>query len=172
KTGGFLHCPLDNEDVGHLGTDMKVQQLETVGKVFGLEHFGSDEQFGGAEAELGILSGALGPTARTFALQAHADAHQGLDADLPGNADDLPQFLKLLDNHDDFLAQLRTQERHADETGVLVTVANDEASELTLESEAGEQFRFAAHLQPEVERLAGIEDFFHDFAELIDFDGE
>src|SRR5208337_967470 len=70
KTGGFLHCPLDNEDVGHLGTDMKVQQLETVGKVFGLEHFGSDEQFGGAEAELGILSGALGPTARTFALQA------------------------------------------------------------------------------------------------------
>jgi hypothetical protein len=37
--------------------------------------------------------------------------------------------------------------------------------------QAGKQLRLAADFQAEAERLPGIEDFFDDFAKLIDFDG-
>ena len=43
---------------------------------------------------------------------------------------------------------------------------------MILECQAGEQFGLAAHFEAEIVRLAGIEDFFHYFAQLIDLNGE
>ena len=43
---------------------------------------------------------------------------------------------------------------------------------LTLHGETGKQFRFAADFESEIERFAGIENFLHHFAQLIDLDGE
>ena len=50
-----------------------------------------------------------------------------------------------------FLPSLRPEQRHLDEAGVLVTVADDEAARLVLHREAGEQFGLAAHLEAEIE---------------------
>ena len=70
------------------------------------------------------------------------------------------------------LAELGAQQGHADERGVLVAVADDEAAHLALQGQAGEQLRFAAHFQAEIERLAGIQDFLHHLAQLVDLDRE
>ena len=82
------------------------------------------------------------------------------------------KFLELLDHQDDLLAQLDAHQRHADETGVLVAVANDQAAELVLQGQAGEQLRLAAHLQAEIVRLARVQDFLHHLAQLVDLDGK
>ena len=41
---------------------------------------------------------------------------------------------------------------------------------LVLQREAGEQFRLAADFEAEIKRLARVENFFHDFAELVHLD--
>ena len=86
--------------------------------------------------------------------------------------DDLAQLLELLDDHDHLLVQLGAEQRHANEAGVLVTVADDQAAELALQRQAGEQLRLAADLQAEIERLAGIQDFLHHLAQLVHLDRE
>ena len=84
----------------------------------------------------------------------------------------MAEFLELLDDHDDFAAEFGAEQRHADEIAVFIAIADDQAADLVLQGEAGEQFGFAAHFEPEIERLAGVEDFLDDFAELVDLDGE
>ena len=89
-----------------------------------------------------------------LAQEPDADADEGFDAELPGERDDLPQFFELLDHHDHLLVQLGAEQRHANEAGVLVTVADDQAAELVLHGQPGEQLRLAADFQAELERLA------------------
>ena len=87
-----------------------------------------------------------------------------------GNGDDLPQLLQFFDDHDDLLAELDAEQRHLDELRVLVAVADDEAALLVLQRQAGEQFRLAADFEAEIKRLARVENFLHDFAQLVHLD--
>ena len=82
------------------------------------------------------------------------------------------KLLELLDHHDDLLAELEAEQRHADERGVLVAVADDQAPRVLLQRQRREELRLAADFQAEVKRLAGVENFFHHFAELVDLDRE
>ena len=90
-----------------------MQQLEAVAEIFRLQHFRRRQQFRRAQAELGVFAAALGPFARALAQQPRADADERLDAELFGDGDDLPQLLQLLDDHDDLLAELDAEQRHA-----------------------------------------------------------
>src|SRR5207253_846446 len=87
-----------------------------------------------------------------------------------GNRNDLAQFLKLLNHHDDLLAKFCPQQCHFDETGILIAVANNQAAHLALHRQSGEQLRLAAYFEAEIERLAGIQNFFHHFAKLVHLD--
>src|SRR6185312_6378662 len=115
---------------------------------------------------------ALRPATGAFAEQPRANSDKRFHAKLFRDRDDLAQLLELLDDHDNFFAELRADQRHFDEAGILVAVANDEAAHLALHGEAGEQLRFAADFEAEIERLAGIKNFLHHFAELVDLDGK
>ena len=53
-----------------------------------------------------------------------------------------------------------------------VAVANDEALRVLVHGERGDQFRFAASFETEMKLLAGIDDLFDHFAQLIDLDRE
>ena len=103
-----------------------------------LEDLGCHQQFAGAKAELGVLTGALGPPATAFAQEPRAKTDERLDPQLLGDGNDLPQFLKLFDHHDHSLAQLYPEERYAHEIRVLVTVANYQAPKLALQGQPGE----------------------------------
>ena len=96
-----------------------------MGEAFRLEHFGGGQQLGGAQTELGVFPGALRPLAGAPAQEARANADEGFQAELPGQRDDLAHLFELLDDHDHLLVQLGAEQRHANETGVLVTVADN-----------------------------------------------
>ncbi len=151
---------------------MEMEQLEAVPEVFRPEHLRGREQLGGAQAELGVLAAALGPFARPFGQEPRPNAEDRLDPQLLGELDDVPQFLQFFHDQDDALAQLDADQGHLDEAGVLVTVADNQAPDLILQRQAGEQFRLAADFQTEIERLARVENLLHDFAELVDLDRE
>src|ERR1043166_986011 len=172
KPRGLLHGALHDQNVRHLRADVEMQQLEAMRQSLGLEHFRRREQFRRAQAELRIRAAAFGPTPAAFAEQPRADADQRLNAKLPRHRDDLPQLLQLLHHQDHLLPQLRTQQGHADEVRVLVTVAHDQAAHLALQRQAREQLRLAAHFQPEVVWLARLQDFLHHLAKLIHLDRE
>src|SRR5581483_4813481 len=151
---------------------VEMQELETMAEVLGLEQLGGGEQFRGAEAELGVFAAAFGPLAGAAGEEARADAQERFDAELLGDGNDLAEFLELFDHHDDLLAELEAEDGHLDEAGILVAVADDEAAHLILQREPGEEFGLAADFEAEIEGLAGVEDFLHHFAELVDLDGE
>src|SRR5438045_535138 len=111
---------------------MEMEQLEAMRKVFSFEHLSGRQQFGRAQAELRVFAAALSPLARSFAQQPRPNTDAWLDTKLLRDGDDLPQFLQFLDHHDNFLAELRAQQSHPNEIGILVTVANDQAPDLTL----------------------------------------
>src|ERR1022692_4190165 len=164
KAGSFLNRLLDDENVRHLRADMEMEQFEAVSEILRLEHFRSGQQLGRAQTELGVFTGALRPFAGAAAQEARADADDGLDAELPGQRDDLAQLLELLDDHDHLLVQFGAEQRHANETSVLVAVADNQAALLVLHGEAGEQLRLAADLQAELVRLARIQNLFNHLA--------
>ena len=84
----------------------------------------------------------------------------------------MPQLLQFLNDQDDCLAQFDAEHGHLDELRVLVPVANYEAADLILQRQAGEQLRLAADFEPEIKRLARVENFLHDLAELVHLDRE
>jgi len=172
EAGGFLDGFFDGEDIGDLGADMEMEELECLGEVFRLEEFGCGDEFGGAESELGVFTSTFGPFPGAFAEEADTDANDGGDGEVLGDSDDLSKLFELFDDHNDGFAEFDAEQRHFDEAGVLVAVADDEAAGFTLLGEGGEEFGFAADFEAEVEGLPGVEDFFDDFAELVDFDGE
>ena len=82
------------------------------------------------------------------------------------------ELLDLFDDHDDGLAQLAAEQRHLDVERVLIAVADEEALGIAMDGERGEEFRLAADLEAELVGRAGVHDFLHDFAELVDLDRE
>ena len=151
---------------------MEMQQLETMAEVFRLQHLRRLQQFGRAQAELGVFAAAAGPAARAPAHQPRADAEQRFDIELFGNRNDMPQLLQFLDDQDDHFTQLDAEHRHLDELRVLVTIANNQTADLILQRQAGQQFWFAADFEAEIKRLARVENFLHDLAELVHLDRE
>jgi len=148
-----------------------MEQFEAMGEVLNLEHSVAASNSAVVRPNLRFRRRSP-PICRRPAEQPNANADQRLHAELAGQCDDLAQFLELLDHHDHLLVQLGAEQRHADEAGVLVTIADNQAASWLLHRQAGEQLRLAADLQTEIERLAGIQDFLHHLAQLIHFDGE
>ena len=78
----------------------------------------------------------------------------------------------MLDDNDDFFADLAAQQGEADVVVVLVTVADDEAAGPFVHGEGDHQLGFRPGLEAVAEVLAGGDDFIDDLAELVDLDGE
>ena len=87
-------------------------------------------------------------------------------------ANRLLELLEFFDHDDDRLAELAAEQRDANEGAILVAVADDEALRVLVHRERGDQFRFAARFESEMKLLAGVDDFFDHFAQLIDLDRE
>ena len=73
---------------------------------------------------------------------------------------------------DDRFAKFAAKQRDANESGIFVAVADDQALVVFLHGKCGNQLRFAARLEPEMKLFARIDDFLDHLAQLIDFDGK
>ena len=82
------------------------------------------------------------------------------------------EFFQLFHDEDDCLAELAAEQGVLNEASVLVAVANHETFGIRVHGERCEKLGLAAGLDSEVPRLAGIDDLFHYFAELVHLDRE
>ena len=80
------------------------------------------------------------------------------------------KLLQLFHDHDDPFAELAPQQRHANESRVLVAVADDQSLRIALQRKPGDKLRLAAYLEAEMKWFASVEDFFDHFAQLVDLD--
>jgi hypothetical protein len=111
---------------------MEVKQFQAMAVAFGLEEIGRRHEFNSTETELGVFTGAIGPLAGSFAEQAASDAKVGFYAELTGDGKDLVEFLEFLNHEDDVPANLSAHKGHSNEGWVLIAVADDERTVLTL----------------------------------------
>ena len=104
-----------------------MHELEAVEPVLGAQHPDRGQELGGGKPELGVVPAGALPLAPALGGQAHAHAEVRLDAQLLRDGDDLDQLAQLLDHQDHALAQALAVQGQADEAGILVAVADDEA---------------------------------------------
>ena len=92
------------------------------------------------------------------------------DVQLLAVADDRLQLGELLDDRDDLLADLAGEHRHLDELVVLEAVADDRRVRRFGQGEHGQQLGLGAGLEPEMVRLAEVEDLLDDVPLLVHLD--
>jgi hypothetical protein len=91
-------------------------------------------------------------------------------ADFLCRVDCLLELFEFLGNDDHLLIELTTQQRDADERCVFVAIANNETFWILVHRQRGDQFRLTSRLETKMKLLTGIDNFFNDFAQLINLD--
>ena len=147
-----------------------MNEFETMREAGRLQHFARGNETCGVETELRVLAAARRPFASAFAVKTHANSDVRFHADFLCCADCLLELFEFLGNDDHLLAELATEQRDADERRVFVAIANDETFGILVHRQCGDQFRLASGFETKMKLLAGIDNFFNDFAQLINLD--
>ncbi len=161
---------LDRQDVGDLRSDVEVEELERRLHLRFAQDFDRFEDFCSRKAELRVLAAGCRPLARALGQKPHADSDPRHDVHLGRDFRDRAQLRQFLGDQDDLLVEFAPEHRHPDVGRVFVAIADDQRFGIVVHGQTGVDLGFRADLQTVVERLAGIEDLFHDFAELVDLD--
>ena len=141
-TGSLDQGGLDLVDLGDLAADMEMQQLDAAEHAVFVQHADGGDDFGHAQAELGVFAAGGGPFAGSLGGEFHPDAQFGLDAGLLGQLDDLFQLKQFFHHQGDVVADLVGVEHSFNVFGVLVAVADDRQAVAGGDGYAGDQFRF------------------------------
>jgi hypothetical protein len=102
----FLHRVLDTFDIGDLGSDMKVQQLQRVYHLKFAKESNAFEHFGRSQPELGGFAARRRPLARTLRIKLRANSDPRLEPRLLGPPHDHLELVELLDDDYHALAYL------------------------------------------------------------------
>ena len=149
-----------------------MQKLERVLHTGAFELFRGDDDFARGKSEFCVFAGGFCPFAFSRRHELDAESDCGNDIHFPRNADDLVHFFELLDNDDRAFPEAATHQREADVFFVFIAVADEERVFAFEQGEGDEKFGFRAGFQPVIVIFSGIENFFDDFAELVDFNRE
>src|SRR4029077_11005012 len=147
-----------------------MNEFKTMCEASRLQHFARGNETCCIETELRVLAATRCPFSRAFAVKTHANSDVRFHADFLCCADCLLEFFEFLGNDDHLLTELTTQQRDADERRVFVAIANNETFGILVHRQRGDQFRLTSRLETKMKRLTGIDNFFNDFAQLINLD--
>src|SRR6476469_6757673 len=136
---------------------------------FAFQHVAGGKEIDGIESKLRVLASTGGPFARAFAGQTDTNANERFNPNFLGGPNGLLQFFQLLNYNDDLFVQFAPQQGDPNKSRILVAIANNQTLGVLVQGQGSDQFRLASCLQAKVKRLAGIDDFFDHFAQLIDF---
>src|ERR1700730_5007208 len=114
-TRRFANRAFDRGNIRHLRADMKMNELEAMREARVFQHLAGGDQTSRVETELRVLTSAGRPFARTFAMQADANADDRLDADFFRGLDGLLELLEFFNNDNAHLANIATQKRNSNE---------------------------------------------------------
>ncbi len=106
------------------------------------QFFDGEQDFGGVQAELGIVAGRERPFSFAARLQLHPEADHRLHAGFLGNFDDAVDLGELLDDDNDLFAQFAPEQGQPHVIVVLVPVADDQALRAFVHGEGDHQLGF------------------------------
>ena len=171
EAAALADAALDVADVGDLGAQVEVQQLQAVQLAEAAQTLHQRQDLGGGEAELGHGTAARFPHAGAGGRQTGAHPDVGLDVETSRLVEHHFQLGGLLHHDVDLVAHQVAQEGVADVFAVLVTVADDHGPLLMMMGQHGQQLRFGARLQPKPRLVAvGLTDGLDDAALLVYLD--
>ena len=168
KTGGFTHAGGDVANVGHLRTEVEVQQLNAVQTTALAQDFHQLQYLVCREAELGFFAAGGLPFTGTLGRQTrtHAEARHHVQSFSLFQHD--RDFSHLLDNQIDLVAHLLANQRQTNVFTVFITVTDDHRAGHARMRQNRHQLRFRACFQPQ--RLAGVDQGFNHAAVLVHLD--
>src|SRR6266508_1292214 len=135
-----------------------------------LQHFARGNETCCIETELRVLAATRRPFSRAFAVKTHPNSDVRFHADFLCCADCLLQLFEFLGNDDYLFTELATEQRDADKRCVFVAIANNETLGILVHRQRGDQFRLTSGFETKMKLLTGIDNFFNDFAQLINLD--
>src|SRR5437870_6802165 len=104
-----------------------MNQLEAMREARLFQHLAGVDEIGRVETELRVLTATGRPFAGTFAVKPDANADHRFDPDFVCGPDGLLEFLEFFNDDDNQLREFATGERDTNKSGILVSVADDEA---------------------------------------------
>src|SRR5262245_35904926 len=135
-----------------------------------LQHLAGSDEIGCVETELCVIAAARCPFPGAFAVQASANSNVRLDPNLLRRSNDLLNLFQLFCDNDNRLPQFAAKQRYANESRILVAVADDQTLGIFLHRKRRNEFRFTACFESKMKLFACIDDLLDDFAQLIHLD--
>src|SRR4029453_13262959 len=121
-----------------------MDEFETMRETCGLQHLARGDETCGIQTKLRVLSPAWRPFARALSVKTEPNSELRFHADFLWRADRLLKLFKFFGHDDDFLVELATKQRDADECRVFIAIANIEIFIVPLIRKRGDQFRLAS----------------------------
>ena len=146
-----------------------MEQLQAVFHPSRLQLVEPLENFGDREPELRAVAARGLPPAAAPGRELHPHADVRPHADALGVLEDQVELGVFLDHRDDLAPEFLRQHRQLDELGVLEPVADD-GRVVVGDRRHRNQLGLRARFEPELERLAEIEDLLDDLALLVHLD--
>ncbi len=169
-TGRFAHARLDVLDIGHLGAQVKMQQLHAIQPPGGTAVLDGRHQLRRTQAELGLLAPGVLPVTLADAHQPHPQADARRHAQLVRQRQQRRQLGHLLHHDMHVKAQLLAHQRQAQVFRVLVAVADDGIARVG-QGQHGQQLRLGARLQADALAVfTGAQNLVHHPALLVHLD--
>ena len=169
ELGSLLQRRLDATYIGHLATDMEMDQLQTIPHLILLQNIHGFQQLARIYPELADISSRLFPLATPGAGQLNTDAYIRTNFQAFGDLRDISQFNQLLDNQVYISSHFLGQKSQLDIILVLVTVTDDHRIVVNINRQHRVQFRFRACLKTNVILGPVTDNLFHHRAHLVHF---
>ena len=147
ETGTFFQAGLDIADVGNLGAQMEVKQLEAVQGTCLAQCLHHVQNLACGQAELGLLTTGVLPVALANGSQPRAHANQRRYTKAFGFFQDQRQLGLLLHNNKYPVPEFLANQGQADVLAVFIAVADNHGAGLTRQRQNRHQFRLAASFQ-------------------------
>src|SRR5690606_9645640 len=168
----LAHRVLDGDDARDLAPHVEVEELGAVEHLAALELVDDVHDLGGGEAELGAITGGVGPLAHAALRELGAHAERRPDAELLRRLEHQAELLDALEHDDDLVVEARRDERRLHVREVLVAVADDESVFVVHRRERDEEPGLGARLEAVAVVAPELDDVLDDVALLVDLDGE
>ena len=171
ELGDFLHGGLDAPDVGHLASDVEMDELEAIGQPLTFQQGQGIHQFARIETKLAGISSRLFPFPASRTGQLDADADIGADIHPLGEVGQDTEFHHLLYHDENLTSHFLGKQGQLDIAFVLVSVADDERMAIHVKGKDGMEFGFRACFQAHIVLVPVADEFLHHGAHLVHLDG-
>ena len=165
----FAQSSLNAAYLGYLTSNMEMNQSQRVVKSFAVENLKSLKQFARSKTELRGIAAAFFPFAAARRSKFYPYSEIRLHVEFLCSTRNDVELVKFLNDNEDALAHLLSQQCKFYITLVFISVADDERVALALHSDDGMQFRLRTSFQTEIELAPMRNNLLNDRLHLVYF---